>query len=85
MTVEQLEKANEILDKINELKMFKKSFFYNSGPNIIVAKYIKPSLMGGGIDEESKIVLSNFPDLQDLISGYLSDKIEELEKQLEEL
>lgn len=85
MTVEQLNKANEIFGNIKKLKEFKKEFFCESELNIIVTKYISCSVPRGLIDKNVKLNLDDFPDLKDFISGYLSDKIVELEKQLEEL
>ena len=70
MTIEQLEKANKINCKIENLRRF--SYKSSSGYMGIVS----------GLEELSLI---DFPDLKDLILGYLSDKITELEKQLEEL
>lgn len=70
MTIEQLEKANEINGKIKILRRF--IYKCSSG------------YMGITFGEE-EMSLIDFPDLKDFISGYLSDKITELEKQLEEL
>lgn len=85
MTIEQLEKANEIRDKIKKLECFKKAYQCNPEPNIIIAKYVIYPHVGDAIYKESRLALREFPDLQDFISGYISDKITELEKQLEEL
>ena len=70
MTIEQLEKANEINRKIEVLR----GFCYQ--PEFLCMK-----LTTG----EKSLDLSSFQDLKDLILGYLSDKTAELEKQLEEL
>lgn len=85
MTIEQLEKANEIRDKIKKLECFKRAYQCNSEPNVILAKYVIYPPVGDTIYKESRLALRDFPDLQDFISGYISDKIAELEKQLEEL
>lgn len=85
MTIEQLEKANEIQDKIKKLECFATAYKCSSEPNVILAKYVIYPLVGDAIYKESRLALKDFPDLQDFISGYLSDKITELEKQLEEL
>ena len=85
MTIEQLEKANKISDKIQKLNSFRNAFICKSKPNRIVAEYDIYLPIGGSVYKDSRIVLDDFPDLQDFISGYLSDKITELEKQLEEL
>lgn len=85
MTIEQLEQANEIRDKIKKLEEFRKAFHCKQEPNVILAKYVIYPVAGEPVYKESRIALREFPDLQDFISGYLSDKIAELEKQLEEL
>ncbi len=85
MTIEQLDKANELLGKIKKLNDFTMAFSRSSATNLIVAKYLYYPVGGGHIEQESELKLRDFPDLQDFISGYLSDKIAELKKQLEEL
>lgn len=85
MTIEQLEKANEIRDKIKKLECFVKAYKCSSEPNVILAKYVIYLPIGDAAYKESRFELRDFPDLQDFISGYISDKITELEKQLEEL
>ena len=85
MTIEQLEKANEIRDKIKKLECFVKAYKCSSEPNFILAKYVIYPPVGNAVYKESRIELRELPDLQDFISGYISDKIAELEKQLEEL
>lgn len=85
MTIEQLEKANEIRDKIKKLECFEKAYKCSSEPNVILAKYVIYSSVGEAFYKETRLALREFPDLQDFISGYVSDKITELEKQLEEL
>ena len=40
MTIEQLEKANEIRDKIKKLECFVKAYKCSSEPNVILAKYV---------------------------------------------
>ena len=85
MTIEQLEKANEIRDKIKKLECFVKAYKCSSEPNAILAKYVIYPPVGDAVYKESRLALRELPDLQDFISGYISDKIEELKKQLEEL
>lgn len=85
MTIEQLEKANEIRDKIKKLECFVKAYKCSSEPNVILAKYVIYPPVGESVYKEARLPLREFPDLQDLISGYLSVKITELEKRLEEL
>lgn len=85
MTIEQLEQADEIRDKIKKLEEFRKAFHCKQEPNVILAKYVIYPVAGEAVYKESRLALKDFPDLQDFISGYLSDKITELEKQLEEL
>ena len=85
MTIEQLEKANEIQDKIKKLEDFVRAYKCSSEPNVIIAKYVIYPPVGEAIYKESRLALRELPDLQDFISGYISDKITELEKQLEEL
>lgn len=85
MTIEQLEKANEIRDKIKKLECFVKAYKCSSEPNVILAKYVIYPPAGEAIYKEARLALRELPDLQDFISGYISDKITELEKQLEEL
>ena len=85
MTIEQLEKANEIRDKIKKLECFIKAYKCSPELNAIIAKYAIHPPITEPIYKESRLVLREFPDLQDFISGYISDKIAELEKQLEEL
>ena len=85
MTIEQLEKANEIQNKIKKLEEFEKAFRCKQEPNVILAKYVIYPVAGEAVYKESRLALKDFPDLQDFISGYFSDKITELEKQLEEL
>ena len=85
MTIEKLEKANEIRDEIKKLEGFAKAYKCSSEPNVILSKYVIYPQVGEAIYKESRLALREFPDLQDFISGYISDKITELEKQLEEL
>lgn len=85
MTIEQLEKANEIRDKIKKLECFVKAYKCSSDPNAILAKYVIYPPVGDAVYKESRLALRELPDLQDFISGYISDKIEELKKQLEEI
>lgn len=70
MTIERLEKANKINCKIENLRRF---------------SYKRSLEYMGIVFGEEELSLIDFQDLKDLILGYLSDKITELEKQLEEL
>ena len=85
MTNEKLEKANEIRDKSKKMEEFRKAFHCKQEPNVILAKCVIYPVAGETVYKESRFALREFPDLQDFISGYLSDKTAELEKQLEEL
>ena len=85
MTIEQLEKANKIRDKIEKLKCFERACKCGSGPDFILAAYTICIPNGEPIYKESKLGLRDYPDLQALILSYISDKIAELENQLEEL
>lgn len=85
MTVEQLEQANKILEKIEKLKEFKKAFNYNDAPNFIIAEYFTHPLVGEPIGKKSRLALRDYPGLQDFISGFLADEIAELKRQFEEL
>lgn len=73
MTILQLEQANEINRKILILRHIK--FELNTSYIWIVF----------GKEKEIEMSLMDFSDLRDFISGYISDKIVELEKRLEEL
>ena len=53
MTIEQLEKANEIRDKIKKLECFAKAYKCSSEPNVILAKYVIYPPVGDGIHKES--------------------------------
>ena len=85
MTIEQLEKANKIRDEIEKLKCFEMACKSGRGSNFILAKYVISVPYGDSIHKEPKLGLINYPDLQALTFRYISDKIAELEKQLEEL
>ena len=87
MTIEQLEQGNEICKKIEELKEFKTAFdscglASKAVSKVIVVKIYKKLLK---IEKDEQLNLNKFPDLCDLISGYISGKIADLENQLEEL
>ena len=73
MTIEQLEQANEIYEKINIIQRFQDEQNKNCmlSWKIVVGVYT--------------FDLYDFVDLKVMIQNYTSNKIAELEKQLEEL
>ena len=71
--------------KSKKLECFIKAYKCSPESNAIIAKYAIRSPIAEPTYKESRLALREFPDLQDFISGYISDKITELEKQLEEL
>ena len=73
MTIEQLEKANEIYEK---LKIFQTAL--DTQDKYILSEWI---LNIGDI----KLQLKDLPGLKAVIRDYTSDRITELEKQLDEL
>lgn len=73
MTIEQLEKANEIHKKLSALQDFLDEQNKHLGQDW--------RLNMGGIE----IDLKDIPGIKGVIQNYASDKITELEKQLEEL
>ena len=82
MTVEQLNNANEIKNKIDTLKEFQRVL--NAGIISCVAYELKPY----SDKVEPKISHLDFNDsenISDMVRGYVSKKITKLEKQLEEL
>lgn len=86
MTEEQLRKGNEIATQINELKCFLSAFNDEYGANVIEAEYVKRRDEFTGHQMSDKTLdLIRYPDLSKLIVSYISDKISNLEKQLEEL
>lgn len=82
MTIEQLNKANEIKNKIDTLKEFQ--MVLNTGIISCVTYELKPY----SDKVEPKITHLDIHDnrnISDVIGGYVTDRIAELEKQLEEL
>ena len=82
MMVEQLNNANEIKNKIDTLKEFQRVL--NAGIISCVAYELKPY----SDKVETKIAHLDIHDngnISDVIGGYVTDRIAELEKQLEEL
>lgn len=75
MTQEQLQKANELSQKIKDLESFKKSF--NNG----YINYIKAETE----KEADWIYFQSGDELHTLINGYLSKQIEELKTEFENL
>ena len=70
MTIEKLEKANEIKCKLDRLRHFKSQFILK-----------RVELVSG----DKELYLIEYPDIINQIQSCISDKITELEKQLEEL
>lgn len=70
MTIEKLEKANEIKCKLDRLRHFKSQ---------CILKRVE--LVSG----DKELYLIEYPDIINQIQSCISDKIDELEKQLEEL
>lgn len=87
MTLEQLEQGNEICKKIEELKEFKTTFDFRGSTSKASSKVIVAKIYENiyKIEKEDHFNLNKFPDLCDLISEYISGRIVDLEKQLEEL
>lgn len=79
MTVEQLEKANQINKEMKDKKEFLKAFNSPFGNAIRACNY------DGHRDESRVLYLENDKNLSDFIRGYISDQIAELEKQLEDI
>ena len=71
MTIEQLEKANEIRFKLDKLNYFGRMFISNSTVWLVA--------------EKEELYLKDYPELVVLIQNYISDKIAELKIELEEL
>ena len=84
MTIDQLEKANEISEKIKKFKHFQEAFDDTGYRNDIVACHYKSTLTGS-VEDKGFLYLEEHPKLTKMISNYISEKITELEKQLEEL
>lgn len=70
MTIEQLEQGNRIQYKLKRLRHFKSECILQ---NIDV------------VSDDEKLYIIDFPDIIEQIKSCISDKITELEKQLEEL
>lgn len=79
MTVEQLEKANQINKEMKEKKEFLKAF------NSPFVNAIRACDYDGHRDNSQVLCLENDKNLSDFIRGYISDQIAELEKQLEDI
>ena len=82
MTIEQLNKANEVKNKIDTLKEFQT--ILNAGIISCVTYELKPC----SDKVETKIANLDIHDntnISDVIREYVSERITELEKQLEEL
>lgn len=70
MTIEQLEQGNRIQYKLKRLRHFKTECILQ---NIEV------------VSDDEQLYIIDFPDIIEQIQSCISDKITELEKQLEEL
>ena len=70
MTIEQLEQGNRIQYKLKRLRHFKSECIFQ---NIEV------------VSDDEKLYIIDFPDIIEQIQSCISDKITELENQLEEL
>lgn len=79
MTIEQLEKANEIHKRLKEKKDFLKAF---DSP---FSNCIRAYNDDGYRDSSKYIYLENEKHLSDFIRSYVCGQIAELEKELEEL
>lgn len=79
MTEEHLEKIIKISEEVKRYKHFLKSL-NNSYVNQIIACDWSGGKVGGTI-----LLLENEPELEQLIKGYISKKIEILEKEFAEL
>lgn len=89
MTIEQFNEAGKIMHELRVLNIYKRALDCDSAKISILIKYFTNPVDGVDYEHEQNIKLEEFPDLLPdlikLISGYFSDKIAELEKQLEEL
>lgn len=82
MTIEQLDKANEVKNKIDTLEEFQRVL--NAGTISCVKYELNPY----SNKIESKIAhldVCDHRNISDMIRGYVSERVTELEKQLEEL
>lgn len=79
MTIDQLEKANQINEEMKKKKEFLKAFNSPYSNSIIARNY------NGSTEIKKSLSLENDKNLSDFIHGYISDQIAGLEKQLEEL
>ena len=70
MTIEQLEQGNRIQYKLRKLRHFKSECILQ---NIEV------------VSDDEQLYIIDFPDIIEQIQSCISDKITELEKQLEEI
>lgn len=84
MTIEQLERANELYEKMQKLRRS-----YENLKNECYKKEIL-TFQGGctcleSMKDNTILDLKKYPDLTRMILEYISNQIKELEKQLEEL
>ena len=70
MTIEQLEQGNRIHSELKRLRHFKSECILQ---NIDI------------VSDDEKLYIRDYPDIIEQIQSWISDKIAELEKQLEEL
>lgn len=83
MTLENLERANELHRQIEEKKEFLNTFDSWGGNRIVAYAANKGPLAGSG--ETREIHLSVEPELSKMVRECLEKRISDLEKQLEEL
>ena len=82
MTIEQLDKANEIKNKIDKLKEFQTVL--NAGIISVVAYELKANT--DRVETKiSHLDINDHENISDMIGEYVSERIAELEKRLEEL
>lgn len=79
MTEEKLKKALEIEQKISTYKKFLKAF---DSPYVNV---IRANDYDGDREKSQIILLCSEPELESTIIKYFADKVEQLEKEFEEL
>ena len=84
MTIEQLERANEISENLKKLRNFQMAFDNKNERNNIVARYYKES-WGSKTEDKQYLNLNDYPELNQMISDYISVQIKNLEKRLEEI
>ena len=84
MTAEQLERANEIFEKLKKLRKFQRAFDNKNESNNLIAHCYWES-WGARTEDRQCLGLNDYPELDQMISNCISNWIKELEKQLEEI